>query len=564
MDQRKKVMTSLEEDMRELTGVGEDSIARIAGLTESCGIPTVGTVSANIMDEEAFRTSLNEKKSKGKFPKGWKKKASPGDGDMELWSGVENGYDKPPEPKQSLVSKLDSLLAKLLQKKTKGADLGGVELDIWHDTRGGTVKIVLEVDGETVGRAFWPMNWYKLGSKDVQDGFDLLWGQLPSKIRKLAEDVIDEESDEEEDKEDPKEKSEGDCSDDEEDDDDEEKDEDISEEVIEEWKEVLGDDFDDLVTEAKKKKKKKKMDAFVAELAKRKDVRDPEALAGWLANYDPPNWSEDIDGEAVTEEMLNRFGALPFEVMEEDDFDRVIAELQTKTLAEDADDDLRTLAEEVAAALLEARKVAKDRKANKRGGVQRKMKCNKPGTDPKKMKHWDDKKKACVPNAGAYTVQRKVKTRKAGRGKQAVTTDKRTRRHKSMGIESFAGKLGAMISEDVDEKKVDLGVRDEVLERIDRIFVLIDEEFYDDDVAAVLLSVMEDLDEKSEAGLLAEDAMGEDEFIAALAPALKIIRECFDKIQEMEDSDDDSDEDDSDEDDSDEKDEDLLGNLNAL
>lgn len=381
-------------------------------------------------------------------------------------------------------------------------------------------------------------------------------------------DEDEDEGDEEEDDEDEASTTEQEEGDDEDDDDDEEMDESYC-------RGVLGDSFGQFLAEAKKAKgKKKKMSALVKELSKRKDIRDPEALAGWLAHYDP-HASEDvhpIDGPIVTEEMLRRFAALPFGVMEDSDFDAVIADLKSKTLPADASPELRKLAEDTAVALLEAaRKKKKIKKALQKSAKRTIMAC----TDPDK--HWDPKKKACVAKTGKYIVKRRVKTREAGRGIQATHTSQRQRKKKAKGIvsgdERFADRLDMLLRESRGSApRAESGIRDEILERIDRIFGLIDEEFMDESVADVLLRAMEDLDEKAEAGVLAEDAMSEEDFIAALAPALKLIRASFDKIHEQdeepEDGDDEDEEQDDSEDDSeddeDEKDEDLLGNLRAL
>jgi|GEM_PF-2656355 len=322
--------------------------------------------------------------------------------------------------------------------------------------------------------------------------------------------------------------------------------------AVEEWMEVLGDDFDEILAEAKKAKKKgKKMSSFVKDLAKRKDIKDPEALAGWLAHYNPPNWEDvdedgeeidedhPIDGRYVTVDLLERVKALPFDSMDEDMFTDVIEHLKEKSFRDDADDDLKELAEEVALMLVEGRRRKRVRKAMSRG-KQTKMVCGEG-------KHWDESKKACVVAGGKYKAKRRKKQRKASRGPQKMKRERSQRKVKRMGLsasdQTFADKLESLISEDFEAEEREYTVREEIVERIDRSFALFAEEFNDERIDDVFLAVMEDVDEKADAGLLAEDEADDEQFLVAIAPALKLVRECYQRVVSEDEGGDDDDDD---------------------
>jgi len=77
-----------------------------------------------------------------------------------------------------------------------------------------------------------------------------------------------------------------------------------------------------------------------------------------------------------------------------------------------------------------------------------------------------------------------------------------------------------------------LGVRDEIIERVVLIFELLSEEFADQSVFEIYEDAVNTMIDTYEAGRLDEDVMGEDEFIAELEPVLSLITKSLEKLEE--------------------------------
>lgn len=314
------------------------------------------------------------------------------------------------------------------------------------------------------------------------------------------------------------------------------------------YQDLLGEDFERLLYEAKKAKKKKKMSKFVKELAKRKDIKDPEALAGWLAHYNPPNWEEieaeydedDIvdegihpfDAPVVNDELFDAIMGLPFDSLAAEDVEEVLGALKDKELPEDADEDLVERAEEVVEFLIEA--VAKKTRRAKSGSMAKKasFQCP-PGTrkDPK-----DPAGRRCVRaakaagGAGKLAKERRKKGRwaKSGKGKMSARKSSRWAARRENDVQSqFAEELYGLLE---DKQDVKASVRDELIERIGDILEMFAEEFNDEAVTRVFEEAYEPVMASVESGRMDEDVMDDDEFIAEIKPLVSLIHKSIDRL----------------------------------
>jgi len=245
--------------------------------------------------------------------------------------------------------------------------------------------------------------------------------------------------------------------------------------------------------------------------------------------YDP---LEDPD---VNFELFESIMALPFESMDEDDVNEIIEALKEKNLPDDASDELKERAEEIIDHLLEV--VGKRIRRARAGKMSKKKSIQCPeGTrkDPK-----DKSGRRCVRAAKAAggagklkkMARKKKRWSKSGLGKKSARKSSRwAARREDVNVSSLALELNSLVEDVQSEKET---VRDDIMESVANIMLLIHEEFLDDSVTEVLVNTYESIDAAWESGRLDEDVMDEDEFIAEIKPALMLIHRSMDKIEGM-------------------------------
>ncbi len=250
-----------------------------------------------------------------------------------------------------------------------------------------------------------------------------------------------------------------------------------------------------------------------------------------------------LDGPVVTMELFDRIMALPYENLSEDEVQEVLDALKEKELPEDANDELKARAEEVVDHLLNEVRPnrIRGRKHKKAARVRKKI-C--PQGYRKESKDGPCKRAVLTVKGGAGTLHKQAKVKKIQshhgiqkvgqkRGKrldrQAYGAGGRPARrmHADVNVSPFAAELGSLLEGD---KQVDMDVRDEIIERIDNIFILLHGEFLDESVSAVFTEAFEPVVDSFLAGRLDEDVVEADEFLASLKPVLSLITKSLDRI----------------------------------
>lgn len=243
------------------------------------------------------------------------------------------------------------------------------------------------------------------------------------------------------------------------------------------------------------------------------------------------------DGKFVTTELLERIQGLPFENLTEDDCDELLDGLKEKELPE-GDDALSDLAEETVRLVIE--KKAERKRRFKAGKMSKKKGFQCP--EGFRQESGAGATPRCVPAhkaAGGMgklnrEARKKTKWGKTGAGvKSTKKSDRWAGRREGVGesVSPFAAELGA-IMEGVDEQVA--SVRDDLMERIENIFILLGEEFGDASVSEVYGEALEGLLESYEIGRLDESVMDEDEFVAEVSPLVTMMRKSLAKIMDAE------------------------------
>ncbi len=253
-----------------------------------------------------------------------------------------------------------------------------------------------------------------------------------------------------------------------------------------------------------------------------KHVAEPEQYQ--VESTDP------LDGDFVTRELLDRIVGLPLEDLDEDDIDEIIDGLKSKALPED--EEIREYATAVARALIDEGK-KKQKIVGADGKISIVMK--KTGGDAAIAKKGRRKNKSKLKKASkkyrrsaGFKMNKKKRARK---GKKIKAAQQRI-----ASDVTLADELRSLLDEStgVDSSHAD------IVDRIGRIYELLDESIYDEGVSDVL--------EESFDGLC--DTLTEDDsdIIDAVKPCLSVMAACLRAIDEQEEYDDDDDNDIEDED----------------
>jgi len=228
--------------------------------------------------------------------------------------------------------------------------------------------------------------------------------------------------------------------------------------------------------------------------------------------------SDPIDGKFVTRELLSRIVNLPMDTMEEADFDEILEGLKTKDLPED-DEELANLAEAVVEQLVEG-KLQKIRQA--KGGFKRKAKAGF------QMKGGKIKR---IATGERITKRRERKKYMRGKGKVLAKRWQRTvgKRHgkrlahrKPLSASTLALDLGSLMAESRHGETFAPAV-----ERLARIFNLLDEQIADADVCRIMEETWNSFEDS-----ITEDTT-EDSFMESIRPCLMLVKRCLEHIEKQ-------------------------------
>lgn len=248
--------------------------------------------------------------------------------------------------------------------------------------------------------------------------------------------------------------------------------------------------------------------------------------------------NDPIDGIYVTKELFDRIEALPFDEMEESDYEELLAELAEKELP-DGDDDLREQAERVVVTLKEG--VANRQRRFKGGSTARKVSFQCP--QGQRAVSTGGGRPQCRPAhiaAGGMGKLRKEGRKKkkwsrGGKGQMSKLKSGRVdKRRGAMRGEEVVSPLAMelmQVSESTNDD-MNISVRDEIVERIANIMGFLSEEFMDESVTKIYEDAIEEMVDSYDAGRLDEDVMDENEFIAELEPVISLITKSLEKIED--------------------------------
>lgn len=242
--------------------------------------------------------------------------------------------------------------------------------------------------------------------------------------------------------------------------------------------------------------------------------------------------NDPLDGPYVTNELFDRIMALPLESVSGEDIGSLIEGLKEKKIPKDASEALVKRAEEVVRKLFEVAKRRKLIMRRKKG----KTSFKKSFLCARGLRK--DANGRCIRSAvaaggmGKLTRQKRKKKMyaRSGAGKKSKRKTKRLSDIAGSRTESFspfAAELGYLLE---DTKQANYDVRDEIIERIDNILVMLSEEFVDEGVTQVFAEAFDPIMAAWDAGRMDEDVVGEDEFMSTIKPVLTVITKSLDRL----------------------------------
>ena len=238
-----------------------------------------------------------------------------------------------------------------------------------------------------------------------------------------------------------------------------------------------------------------------------------------------------LDSPDVNDVLFDRIMGLPFDAMTSEDIDEVLEALKEKNLPED--EDLAHRAEQVVDFLIGEGRAKRVRKA-RAGKVSKKVMLQCPPgqrQDPKRPGRCVRAAKVAG-GAGKLARQRRMKKKwsKTGGGKRSARKSLRLAGIRGESVSPFALELASLV-EGTEEQ---MGVRDEIMERVGRIFDMLSEEFNDASVFEVFNEAYTQVDELWSNGRLDEEVMDESEFISTVKPLVTLIAKSLDRIDRQE------------------------------
>jgi hypothetical protein len=250
-----------------------------------------------------------------------------------------------------------------------------------------------------------------------------------------------------------------------------------------------------------------------------------------------------IDGLYVTKELFDRIEALPFDAMEESDFEELLNELSEKKLP-DGDDELREHAERVVVLLKEG--AATRQRRFKAKSTARKMSFQCPKGQRAVSVGSGGGRPQCRPahivsgGMGKLRKESRKKKKWSRGGKGTMSKMRSFRAEKRRGamrredlISPFAQDL-MQVAEGVHGND-NVSVRDDIVEHCVNIVELLNEEFVDQVVTQIYEDAVENMLDAYDVGRLDEDVMDGSEFIAELEPITSLITKSLENLEKTED-----------------------------
>jgi len=248
------------------------------------------------------------------------------------------------------------------------------------------------------------------------------------------------------------------------------------------------------------------------------------------------NVSEDDSSEEfVTKALLERISALPFDAMEQEDFDLLMGQLaELKIPSDDADLMLQT---EVMVEMVSTRQ-----RRFKAGKTSRKLSFQCPQGTRAVSVGGGGGRPMCRPShtvvGGMGNLNKESRHKKKwSRGGKGVKSKMRSarvdKRRSSMRHEEIMSPLAMELSQ-ISESVIDesMTVREDCIESMITIMSLLSEEFTDKSVSSIYESAVQSMIDKYEVGKLEEDVMNEDEFISEIEPVLSLITKSIEKVED--------------------------------
>lgn len=275
----------------------------------------------------------------------------------------------------------------------------------------------------------------------------------------------------------------------------------------------------------------------LSEQAKPKKGEDEEEPEDEEPEDDEEEYDESkhdpFNGPFVTKALFDRILALPFDSLDEEQVEKVIAGLKVKKVPKNVDG-IAEQAELVARKLMDEAIAKRTRRSrahsmSKKASYQCPPGMRKDPNDPSGKRCVRSVKAAGGAGALAKIKRKSKKWSKSGAGKKSKKISKRwaERRPEKQNSE-FAVELEHLLSE--NQERVE-DVRAEILGRIDNIVEMIVDEFDDAAVLAVFNEAIEPIAASYEAGRLDEDVMNVDTFLAEIRPVMTIISKSLDRIE---------------------------------
>lgn len=245
-----------------------------------------------------------------------------------------------------------------------------------------------------------------------------------------------------------------------------------------------------------------------------------------------------LESEFVNKELFDRIDGLNHDALMAEDYEELIDELSKKKLP-DGDDDLRENAERIVRMLQEG--AAKRQRRFKKLSTARKMAFRCP--EGQRAMGGGDGRPTCRPAhqvaGGVGKLSRESRKKKkwvrSGSGKVSKRRSTRAaarRQHfREDGVLSPLAQELLQVQESSTTEE-SMGVRDEIVDRIVNIFELLNEEFTDKSVTGIFEDEVSRIVDAYEHERLEEDAMDDNEFVAELDSALKLITKSLSMLED--------------------------------
>ena len=250
-----------------------------------------------------------------------------------------------------------------------------------------------------------------------------------------------------------------------------------------------------------------------------------------------------IDGIYVTKELFDRIETLPFDSMEESDFEELLDELAEKKLPE-CDDELREHAERVVVMLKEG--AATRQRRFKAQSTARKMSFQCPPGQRAVSVGGGGGRPQCRPahivSGGMGKLRKegrkKKKWSRGGKGTMSkMRSDRTEKRRGAMRSEEMISPFAQELMQVSEGVQIDsnFSIRDDIIEHCVNIIEFLNEEFMDQNVTQIYEDALENMLDAYDVGRLDEDVMDGSEFIAELEPVVSLITKSLENLEKMED-----------------------------